>query len=819
MIRQNFNAEWNIMCDKKSSLGTMTRNCRTVPVQLPHDAMIHELPTEKTANQSQTGFFPGGQYVYIKKWTVPTEWEKKTVILEFEGVYQTAMVYLNGHLAGQNLYGYSNFYVTLDEYLLYGQENEIKVIANNSAVSNSRWYSGSGIYRNVKLLVGERIHVPADGVRITTLSASKEAAVVEVEIKVKNLERKKEVIRVMTSLVGTEGVVGQEKTKVTMFQNAEEIIYQSIRVDNPHLWNCESPDLYQCVVAIECDGEILDEVKETFGIRVISLDSQSGLQINGKTVKLRGACIHHDNGVIGAATFERAEERRIEQLKNAGFNSIRSSHHPVSKAMLDACDRQGILVMDELSDVWTYHKNPHDFALHFADCWEQEVERMVAKDYNHPSVILYSAGNEIPEVGLDSGARMHRRICNKFKALDRTRYTTDGINGSMSITYGCGMESLLKDMLGETIDMGGLNGANALNAYMSLKTGERADEFACHPFVTDAIEECSMSADIIGLNYLTGRHLLEKELHPNKTLIGAETYPADIVRLWGLVKRHPHILGDFTWAGYDYLGEAGCGIFHYDGGVNFSNIYPERAAYIGDINLIGYRRPISYFREIVYGLRKDPYIAVERVDRYGMITSKTAWMFKDNIESWTWTGYEGKPAVVDVYADADEVELFSNGKSLGRKPAGESHQFTATYETVYHPGTLCAVSYKNGIECGRFILKTAADEVQLAAEADRIKLSANGEDLSFITVKLVDRNGVENLFASKTVHVEVEGAGVLQGFGSAEPRTEASYDATEWETYDGYVMAVIRAGREAGKVKVTFSADGCENIVVDLNVF
>lgn len=353
---------------------------------------------------------------------------------------------------------------------------------------------------------------------------------------------------------------------------------------------------------------------------------------------------------------------------------------------------------------------------------------------------------------------------------------------------------------------------------MSLMAGERGEYFAAHPLLTEALEGCSSACDIVGLNYLTARHIAERELHPNKTVLGTETYPADIVRLWGIVKRHPHVLGDFTWAGYDYLGEAGCGIFHYDGNANFTSVYPERTAYIGDLDIIGYRRPISYLREIVYGLRKEPYMAVERLNRYGMTCSKTAWMHKDNIASWTWPGYEGKPALVDIYADAEEVELFLNGRSLGRKPAGEEHEFTATYELAYEPGELTAVSYEAGKESGRFSLTTAGEEVKLCVEADRTVLAADGEDLSFITIKLVDDKGVENLSASKEVSVSVEGAGRLEGFGSAKPDSLGSYDDTKWETYDGYVMAVVRSGEEEGTIKVSVSAEGCEEQKLEIQV-
>lgn len=816
MIRKNFNRDWRIIKGSNSSMLSMLMGGGDMStIQLPHDAMIHEKVTPDTKNGSQTGFYPGAEYVYLKKLYVPKEWLEKTVIVEFEGVYRTAMVYVNGHFAKKNLCGYSNFYVTLDPFLRYGTENEIKVIADNAAELNSRWYSGSGIYRDVKLLTGERNHIPADGVRITTLNANEEYATVEIQTEIKNLLRTKEKIKVKTMFLYEGETAAEDILPVTMFPQGEETVRQSVCVMKPKLWDCEHPDLYECKVQILSGETVLDEVSEKTGIRMFSLDAEHGLKINGKEVKLRGTCIHHDNGIIGAATLAAAEERRCRQIKEAGFNSIRSAHHPMSKAMLSACDKYGVLVMDELSDMWTYHKNPQDLALDFADIWSDLVERMVKKDYNHPSVLMYSSGNEIPELGLDSGAKMNRDICNRFHELDPSRYTTTGINGMMAVSFSCGLDKILSDLIDDyrvddSADNAG-GGANAFNSYMSIMEGEGADNFSRHPLLTEAIEESALAADITGLNYLTARHVLEKELHPNKTVVGTETYPADIVRLWKIVKENPHMLGDFTWTGYDYLGEAGCGIFHYDGSANFSSIFPERAAYIGDINLIGYRRPVSYLREIVFGLRKDPYIAVERVNKYGMECSKSAWMLKDNVASWTWNGYEGRPAIVDVYSDAEEVELFLNGNSMGRRPAGEENDYTATYELTYEPGELAAVSYKNGHESGRQVLYTADSEVEMFIDADKTELKADGEDLAFLTVKLVDKKGKENLWERKEIQISLEGAGIIQGFGSADPSTTGGYNDLKWNTYDGYVMAVVRSNTEAGEIRVTFSADGLED--------
>ncbi len=825
MIREKLNRDWQFARGSASLMSAFMGGLQSETVNLPHDAMVHEERTPDTANSAQTGFWPGGLYTYTRKLDVPQEWQDKTVVLEFEGVYATAMVYVNGNLAQSNLYGYSNFYVVLDKYLEYGVENEIKVVADNSAEKNSRWYSGSGIYRNVNLLVGSRIHVPADGVRITTPDVSEESAAVEIGTTLKNLTRKKEKITVETTLLYEGTVVGIDKIGVTMFTEAEETVYQRIALSRPQLWSPDTPRLYDCVVKVYAGEELLDEVREHFGIRRLELDAEHGLCINGCQVKLRGTCIHHDNGIIGATTLEKAEERRCRQLKEAGFNSIRSAHHPMSKAMLDACDKIGMVVMDELSDMWTNHKNANDFALHFLDCVDREVERMVSKDYNHPSVVLYSAGNEIPDLGTARGAQLNRAICNRFRALDPYRYTTNAINGMLAL--GPRMGTVIQDIMsaarasapaaGSEGQQGKEEGASALNGMMALMVGPVADAFACHPLMTECIEEASQGMDITGLNYLTGRHILEKELHPHKPVVGTETFPADIVRLWDIVKNNDHVLGDYTWTGYDYLGEAGCGIFYYDGTQNFNGVYPDRTAYIGDLDIIGYRRPISYLREIVFGLRREPYIAVERVDRYGMPHSQTAWMLKDNIASWTWPGYEGKPANVDIYSEAEEVELFLNGTSLGRKAAGEANGFTASYEIVYEPGELEAVSYTGGTKTGHSLLRTADADVELQVICEGETLQADGEDLAFVMVRLVDRNGVENLNAVKEITVSVEGAGTLQGFGSADPRAVGSYDHTTWKTYDGYAMAVIRAGVEAGEIRVRLEADGCktQEIVIE----
>lgn len=831
MFKRKLNDQWLFVCDGGGNLSSMIHGSNTDGqiVHLPHDAMIHEKRQKDTPNGAQTGFHPGGVYEYYKKIFIPKEWEQKKVILEFEGVYMNSKVYINGVLAASCYSGYSNFYVDTDGYLAYGKENQIKVLVNNSAIPNSRWYSGSGIYRNVNLLMSDRVHIAVNGVRVTTKHADERSAEIVVETVVENEGCLPKMAHLNVIIEDDKGnTVAADEIQVTAYRNESIKNIQRLCIDDPKLWSCENPALYKYKVQLLEDGSAIDEECGNFGIRTLGLSAKYGLRINGKETKLRGTCVHHDNGILGACAFEAAEERKCRQLKEAGFNCIRSAHNQISKAMLDACDKVGMLVMDELYDMWTQPKNPNDYSQYFMENWERDVELMVDKDYNHPSVILYSMGNEIPEVGTAKGASLNRKISNKIKSLDDTRYTTNAINGLLAASGK--LREIFTDIEGnmqkEEKDGGGEKkpkaaaegGSNELNSMMAMLVGPMADALAAHEIMTECIEECASAMDVAGFNYMTGRHVLEHDIHPNRVVMGAETYPPDIVRLWDIVKNNHHVIGDMTWTGYDYLGEAGIGIFYYDGTRNFSNHWPDLLADVGDIDITGYRRPISYLREIVYGLRKEPYIAVERMDRYGMNPSKTPWMFKDNMASWTWPGYESKPAVVDIYSDADEVELLLNGVSLGRKPAGGQHGFTATYEIQYHPGVLKAIAYRDSMEAEQFIIETSTDKVKIDAKAEKTELAADGEDLSYITLSLKDAAGKENMFIEKEVTISIEGPATIEGFGSAAPQTENSYDARTWKTYNGRLLAVVRSGYEEGEAVVTFSTEGCATGKVTIKV-
>lgn len=823
MKKLSFNQDWLFAEGTITMMDLFnTDGPRMEAIDLPHDAMIHRQRTPDTLNAHQTGFYPGGTYTYLKRWAVPADWEGKTVELEFEGIADHSRIYLNGALVSQHVNPYTDQWIDAAPFLRYGEENDLRVEVL-SIEQSSRWYTGAGIYRSVNVWVGEPVHIPSRGNRIQTEAADTESAELSVMVPVKNRGLHRVDATLTFALKDRESGVcfSTETQRLTVFPERVLEVSQRLSVVQPKLWSDAHPHLYDLEVVLSCGDVELDRVSLPVGIRTIRLSAARGLMINGQVTKLRGTCIHHDNGLLGAATFRDAEFRRCRILKEAGFNAIRSAHHPMSKYMLEACDELGMLVMDELSDMWTRTKNPHDYANYFPSMWQADVQSMVEKDFNHPSVILYSTGNEIPEAGTPAGAEWNRKINGYIKALDATRFTTNAINGLMA-----GMERIT-EMAGEAAEMLGINmedtgaaqesdsgsqaGADAVNSMAQIMVGPFADALSRSKILESMIGECASVTDIAGYNYLTGLHGEDHLRHPNRLVLGTETFPADIVNLWSIVRKYPHVLGDFTWTGYDYLGEAGCGIFNYDGVENFSAHWPDRLAGIGDIDILGERKPISHLREAVFGLDQKPGIGVLRMDKAGLSASMTPWMFKDNIASWTWPGFEGKTAQVDVYSSAEEVELFLNGESLGRKAPGET--FTASYEVPYQAGLLEAVAYQKGQEAGRSSLRTAGKASALHVQADRTLLHAGTEELAFVKVFAVDDQGVWNRSVQEQIKVCAEGNLMLLGYGSANPSSEEAYDGCEAAAYDGCVMAVVKAGKASGHGQLMFRCGEMEQVI------
>ncbi len=541
-------------------------------------------------------------------------------------------------------------------------------------------------------------------------------------------------------------------------------------------------------------------------MRTVRVDPRNGLRINGEPVLLRGACIHHDNGPLGAAATDRAEERRIELLKAAGFNAVRAAHNPLSPAMLDACDRVGMLVMDEAFDMWVRGKSPYDYALDFPQWWAADLESMVTKDYNHPSVIMYSLGNEIAEVGMPHGSVLARRMAEKLRSLDPTRLVTNGVNSALAV-----MDELAADQQGDVA---------GLNEMLAADLGDVMNQMALGDNVTRRTAESHAVLDVVGLNYAEGRYALDRDLFPHRVIVGSETFPSLIGMLWPMVTANPHVIGDFTWTGWDYLGEVGIGATAYaedDGAVAaLEREYPYLTAWCGDLDLTGHRRPVSYYREIVFGLRTEPYVAVRRPEHHDhTITMQSPWGWSDSISSWTWAGYEGKPVTVEVYADADRVVLLLDGTEVAGGPVGRVRPMLALLETTYAPGELVAVAYRDGTEVGRAVLVTASSVTQLRLEADRTRIGASGGDLSYVPIELTDEGGRLVTGADRPVTVTVTGPGVLAGMCSANPKTVERFDAGTWTTFDGRALAVIRP-TGTGTITVTASSPGVPAVEVVL---
>jgi beta-galactosidase len=823
MIRTSFNDGWQFRPKVNPFAELSGPTAPFEPVTLPHDAMLTRgrTATADTREGGASAYFPGGAYEYRKTFFAPEESRGTVTLLELEGVYRDATVFVNGDYAGQRPYGYSRFTVDVGRLLRYGQDNEIRVECRTH--QDSRWYTGAGIYRDTWLLTGGLVRIGADGVRVTTPDIDTERAVVEVVTTVENDSIVLRTHQLVTQIRDAAGaLVASDTAPVTTLPREPAVARRRLYVPDPLLWGPDSPALYTCTVSLTgmgaADGDApdVDTAETTFGIRSLRLDPERGLRINGETIKLRGACIHHDNGPLGAATFAWAEERRVRLLKEAGFNAVRMSHHPMSPAMLDACDRLGMLVVDEAFDMWTSAKSPFDYSLDFPQWWERDIEAMVAKDFNHPSVILYSIGNEIPETGTPAGAAWGRRLAEKVRALDDTRFLTNAINNLLALLSD--MAALRRGSSGENGDGSG-DGAG-INTLMA-NSGNDVNAVATSELVTTRTAESYSVLDVAGMNYSEVRYGMDHELFPNRVILGAETFPSRIDELWRLVKQYDHVIGDFTWTGWDYLGEVGIGRPQYPTPKaphpSFNAPYPALLADCGDLDITGHRLPVSYYREIVFGLRTRPYLAIGRPEHHGETPTSSRWAWSDTVAAWTWPGHEGDPVTVEVYSAADEVELLVNGRLLGRRPTGEPHRFRTEFETTYEPGELVTIAYADGVESGRDVLRTATGPVELRADVDRAAVTTEVGELAYVVLTLVDPDGTVHPAADRPVRVDVSGDGVLAGFGSAAPVTEERFDATERRTYQGRVLAIVRP-TGAGTIRLTAEAPGCAAVEVLITV-
>jgi len=757
-------------------------------VDLPHDAMITETRSKEVRNGTRTGYFPGGRYRYARAFTIEQSEVGSYIALRFEGVYHRSTVSLNGNEVARHAYGYDEFEVDISAEVVAG-ENRVEVLVENSQEPNSRWYSGSGIYRPVTLIVRDRRRIT--DLRITTASLTPPTIDVQ--------------------------AAGADGATVTIFEGDAVIARGAlghIELPDAKLWSADSPTLYRAVVTAPTD-----EVETSFGIRTLSWSGREGFRVNGVETKLRGACIHHDNGILGARAYADAEARKIRILKESGYNAIRSAHNPCSRALLDACDRYGMYVIDEAFDGWYTPKSYHDSARDFEDIHDEVLVSMVKKDVNHPSVVMYSIGNEMTEPVEQEGKDLAQKLADRVRELDPTRAVTAGVN-FMLIRFNMGSKDTapyepeghasgkgIHDRA-DTTDKSGSSLYNAMvgriGRIMSLATkGKGAGR---------AVRDLASSLDIVGYNYAEARYTEDVKGVPDRVIVGSETLTSRLPYNWARVRKHSQVIGDFVWTGWDYLGEIGLGYWRYP-----SETGLQVANGGGAIDLIGNRDAHNHYQRVVWGLRTDPWIGVRPLTHAGETVKKSPWRMTDAVGSWSWAGCEGAKAEIEVYADAARVALHLNGERIG---SARVRANIARFRATYAPGALEAVAYdSSGAEVGRSELRSAGATFRLRVTPDTTALRANGQDLSFISIELVDDQGVVHAAADRDVAVTVDGeSAVLAAVGSANPRPARLYDSEVTETWYGRALAVVRAGQRPGEVTVTVKSEGADPVRLSLAI-
>ena len=749
------------------------------PVTLPHDAMLAEPRTALSAGGTNTGWYEGYDYEYQRTLTVPENELADTHILEFEGVYHNAEVWLNGQKAAFRPYGYTNFYVDCAPYLHVG-ENELRVIARNADQPNSRWYSGAGIYRPVQLWTAKGAHITLNGVKIRTLSL--QPAIVEVRVK--------------TTAPGTVRLTVDDLPAMQQESDGEAVF--TLTLDNARLWTPETPNLYTCRVSFADD-----EVTETFGVRKVEWGTD-GFLLNGKRYIIQGACIHHDNGLLGAVCDPDAVARKVRLLKENGYNAIRSAHNPCSKALLTECDRQGMLVMDEYIDHWYIHKTEHDYVDYFNDWWRQDLTDMVEKDYNHPCVVLYSTGNEVSETAQKRGIALTKEMTDFLHELDDSRPVTCGVNIFFnflsSIGFGVYSDEKAKKeaeraekakQRGEKTSKKKAVGSQFFNNLAGLLGDEFMKRGATLHGCDVKTRDAFANMDIAGYNYGIYRYKHDLKKYPQRLILGSETFCNDAYKFRELAKQEPRLVGDFVWAGMDYLGEVMVGSWEYadyaetfDGGLGWVS------AGSGRIDLTGKPLGEALYTRVALEADNGPYIAVCPVNHTGDRHSPSAWKMTNAMPSWSWTGCEGKKANVEVYARAARVELVLNGRTVGSKTL--KNDCLARFSIPYESGTLEAVSYDAADhEIGRYKLQSAGGATSLTLDAE--EPAAQTGHLCYVRLRYTDENGITKPLMRGNIQVQVRG-GTLVGLGSACPFNKHSYLDSETDTYYGEALAIVRMG-------------------------
>jgi len=748
-------------------------------LDLPHDWSIEDLPeqipgktigpfsqaSEGANNGASTGHVVGGTGWYRKTFTLSPDDKDKLVSIYFEGAYMETDVWVNGNHVGDHKHGYTSFYFDITKFCkLPGNENLIAVRVVNRGM-NSRWYSGSGIYRHVKLIVTNPLHIDQWGVQVTTPIVSGGESKVKVVTNISNEKNVKSNIEISTRLLDADNkVVGKSETSSSINGNDKTTVAQEITIKSPRLWSPDSPYLYKAEVTLSANGKTEDMTTSSFGIRSITFSAENGFRVNGREIELKGGCVHHDNGILGAAAIDRAEERRIELLKANGFNAVRSSHCPPSPAFLDACDRLGMLVIDEAFDMWEKPKNPDDYHKFFDQWWERDLSSMVLRDRNHPSVILWSIGNEIQERADSSGLAIIKKFRPVVNQLDSTRPITSAV---------C--------------------------------------EFWDNPGKKwDATAPTFALLDVGGYNYQWYQYESDHKKFPSRIMVGTESVPQHALENWRLVEKDNYVVGDFVWTAMDYLGESGIGhTFCANEKPDFSKPWPWFNSWCGDIDLIGDKKPQSYYRDVVWKRSKiEMAVHVPLADSCKEKISYWGW--PDEQQSWTWPGNEGKKMSVNVYSRSPLVRLELNGKIIGEKQIPDS-SVTAKFEVPYEPGGLKAIAIENGKQVGNVTLTTTNTPKKILLKADRSAIQSSRNDLAYVTVEIADDKGNVVPNANVPVDFSISGAGELAAVGNANPSEMASFHQPKRNTFRGKCLVILRPKGDAGDITLAANSPGLQS--------
>lgn len=744
-------------------------------IDLPHDWSIETLPNQETGKvigpfskesigTTATGYTVGGTAWYRKTFTLDKDQRFNQTLINFDGVYMNSEVWVNGKLVGNHPYGYTAFQYDITEYLNpAGKPNVIAVKVKNEG-KNSRWYSGSGIYRHVWLIQKQPVHIAHDGVFVNTESISGNEAAITVSSTVENSTPTGIDVKLQIRIIDGNGkVAATSETPVKNIQTGTEDIIQRIKVPQAKLWSDETPNLYTAEVQVLTNGKVTDQTITTFGIRTIHFDAKTGFTLNGKTVLLKGGNLHHDNGFLGSATIDRAEERRVELMKANGFNAIRASHNPPSKQFLDACDRLGVLVMDEAFDQWVRPKNPQDYSLYFKEWWKKDLKSMIYRDRNHPSVIFWSIGNELNERADSIGYAIRKELAAEVHRLDSSRPVTEGV---------C-----------EFWDHWGRKWETAAPVFEDL--------------------------DVAGYNYLQKAFESDHAEYPDRIIVSTESYAPEAYAFWQGVEKHSYVIGDFVWTGMDHLGETGCGnakIAEKPGPRVGLQPWPWFSNYCGDIDLCGNKKPQSYYRDVVWNNSKIEMMVHTPIPE-GMVETYSYWGWPDEYPSWNWNGNEGKLMDVRVFSKSPLVRLELNGKIIGEQAIDTNTGITANFKVPYEAGVLKAIAIENGKEVSTKELKTTGTPAKIKLTADRQVITANRNDLSYIKVEITDEQGNTIPDAAISVTFTVSGDGEIAGSGNANPTDMESFNNKVCKTFRGQALAILRPLKNGNTGTISFKAE------------